>query len=159
MTESFNVSIKDDLYEGILWLKFSPFNNEKPFYCCVCYLPPSDSTRNIDHGDFYDTLLFQIHTYCKDDFFYVCGDFNSRCGNLEDYIAGIDLIPERDVVDFTVNKDGERFCEFHIDSNCCIMNDRNYKKNDYTFISTQGSSDLEPWDHSSCTKILNKRRS
>ena len=151
VTESFNVSIIDDLYDGILWLKFSPFNNEKPFYCCVCYLPPSDSTRNIDHGDFYDTFLFQIHTYCKDDFFYVCGDFNSRCGNLEDYIAGVDLIPERDVVDLTVNKDGERFCEFLIDSNCCIMNGRNYKKNDYTFISTQGSSVVDycvtPYEH------------
>ena len=88
ITQIYNVSIIDEIFEGILWLKFCPRTNDKPFYCCICYLPPSDSTRNIDPGEFYDTLLFQIHSYCKDDFFYLCGDFNGRCGDLED------LLPE-----------------------------------------------------------------
>ena len=74
-------------------------------------MPPSDSTRNIDPGEFYDTLLFQIHNYCKDDFSYLCGDFDSRCGDLEDFIAGVDSIPDRNVIDYTINKEGERFCE------------------------------------------------
>ena len=106
-------------------------------------MPPSDSTRNIDPGEFYDTLLFQIHNYCKDAFFYLCGDFNRRCGDLEDFIARVDSIPDRNVIDYTINKEGERFCEFLIDSNCCMMNGRNCQNNDFTFISTSGSSVID----------------
>ena len=143
ITQIYNVSIIDETFEGILWLKFCPRTNDKPFYCCICYLPPSDSTRNIDPGEFYDTLLFQIHSYCKDDFFYLCGDFNGRCGDLEDFIAGVDSIPDRNVVDYTINKECERFCEFLIDSNCCMTNGRNCQNNDFTFISTSGSSVID----------------
>ena len=66
----------------------------------MCLLSPEE---------FYDTLLYQSHTYynCKDELLYICGDFNGRCGNLEDYIAGIDHIPERDVIDYMINKEGE----------------------------------------------------
>ena len=110
ITQLYNISIIDETFEGILWLKFSPHTNEKPFYCCICYLPPSDSTRNIDPGDFYDTLLFQIHSHCKGDFCYHCGDFNSRCGDLEDFNAGVDSIPNPNVIDYTINKEGERLC-------------------------------------------------
>ncbi len=31
----------------------------------------------------------------------MCGDFNSRVGNASDFIEGVDMIPERDTVDFT----------------------------------------------------------
>ena len=95
-----------------MWLHFRPITDAKAFYFCVCYLPPSDSTRNIDHGEFYDTLLYQSFSHCKDELFYICGDFNGRCEDLDDYIAGVDCIPERDVIDFTINKEGERLCDF-----------------------------------------------
>ena len=75
--------------------------------------------------------------------FYICGDFNSRCGDLEDFIAGVDSIPDQNVIDYTINKEGERFCEFLIDSNCCMMNGRNCQNNDFTFISTSGSSVID----------------
>ena len=41
---------------------------------------------------------------------------------------------------FHVNKEGERICDFLIDTDCCILNGRNCAKNDYTFIGSQGSS-------------------
>ena len=44
------------------------------------------------------------------------------------------------MVDFHVNKEGERLCDFLIDTDCCILNGRNCAKNDYTFIGSQGSS-------------------
>lgn len=100
---------------------------------------------------YYDTLLYQSFSYCKDELFYICGDFNGRCGDLEDYIAGVDCIPERDVVDYTVNKEGERLCDFLIDSNCCIMNGRNSLKNNFTFVGSQGASVVDycftPYKH------------
>ena len=39
-----------------------------------------------------------------------------------------------------MNKEGEIFCDFLIDTNCCIPNGRNYLVNDYTFVGPQGSS-------------------
>ena len=123
-----------------MWLHFRPIADAKQFYFCVCYLPPSGSTRNNDHAEFYDTLLYQSFSYCNDELFYICGDFNGCCGDLEDYVAGVDCIPERDVVDYTINKEEERLCDFLVDSNCCIMNGRNCLENNFTYIGTQGAS-------------------
>ncbi|CAG2189035.1 unnamed protein product [Mytilus edulis] len=48
--------------------------------------------------------------------------------------------PQRNVVDFTPNSYGDLFCEFLSNINCCILNGRNFINNDYTFVSTRGSS-------------------
>ena len=44
------------------------------------------------------------------------------------------------MIDYCMNKEGETFCDFLIDTNCCIPNGRNYLVNDYTFVGPQGSS-------------------
>ena len=107
----------------------------------------SEFSTNFDYISIYEQLKFHAQL------FYICGDFNGRCGNLEDYIAGIDHIPERDVIDYTINKEGERLCDFLVDSNCCIMNGRNCKENNFTFVSTQGASVVDycitPYEHMS----------
>lgn len=72
--------------------------------------------------------------------FTICGDFNPRCSNFEDYIVGVNRISERQVADFTSNKYGELLCEFMIDSNCCMLNGRNFLKYNYTCIKLQGIS-------------------
>ena len=100
----------------------------------------SDSTRSVDLIELYDTLMYQVHVYCKDKQFFICGDFNSRVGDLEDFIPGVDSLPERNVVDFHINKEGEQLCDFLINTDCCILNGRNNIKNDYTFVGPQGSS-------------------
>ena len=52
---------------------------------------------------------------------------------------------------YTINKECERFCEFLINSHCCMMNGRNCQNNDFTFISTSGSSVIDfcvvPYDY------------
>ena len=78
--------------------------------------------------------------YCKGSLFFLCGDFNARVSNLEDFILGIDKIPERYGIDFKCNKYGEQLCDFLINSNCCILNGRGYKNNGFTFVNTQGTS-------------------
>lgn len=138
----FTVSVQDDSTEGILWLKFIARNGPGSFLTCVCYLPPIDSTRGIDANEFFDQLICQIHQYCKDSMFYICGDFNARCSDLQDFIAGVDSIPERQVIDFTTNKYGELLCEFLIDSSCCMLNGRNpvLSSNNFTCVRSQGAS-------------------
>ena len=100
--------------------------------CSVFYLPPANSTRNIGCSDVLDILTCQIHEYASESVFYLCGDFNARISNLDDFIAGFDSIPDRHVVDFNTNKHGEILCEFLIHSNRCVLNGHNYKNNDVT---------------------------
>jgi hypothetical protein len=32
---------------------------------------------------------------------YICGDFNGRIGDNDDYIVGVDTLPKREIIDFT----------------------------------------------------------
>ena len=70
----------------------------------------------------------------------LCGDFNARISNFDDFIAGVDFIPDRHIVDFNYNKHGNDLVEFLINSNCCVLNGRNYTSNDFTFIWPQWAS-------------------
>ena len=70
----------------------------------------------------------------------VFGDFNARVGNAEDFIAGVDDIPERDVIDFNKNQYCDVFIDFLISTNMCILNGRNYKTNNFTSVSCKGSA-------------------
>ena len=138
--EQFNIVIEDDTVEGILWLKFVSKIDEAVLHTCVCYLPPKESSRNIDADDFFDNLICQMHQYCKNDLFYICGNFNARCSDFQDFIEGVDYIQSRHIIDFTSYKYGELLCEFLINTNCCILNGRNMLSNDYTCIKGQGAS-------------------
>ena len=65
---------------------------------------------------------------------------NSRCGDMTDYIEGVDNIPDRDIIDYDVNSHGDNLIDFLIGSNCCMLNGRNYVCNDFTRIGTTGRS-------------------
>ncbi|XP_053403285.1 uncharacterized protein LOC128558364 [Mercenaria mercenaria] len=81
-----------------------------------------------------------VYEFLNDGIVFICGDFNSRCSDHEDYICGVDNIPERNVVDFTSNAYGDLFIDFLINTNMCMLNGRNFTKNDFTSISSKGSS-------------------
>ncbi|CAC5377479.1 unnamed protein product [Mytilus coruscus] len=72
--------------------------------------------------------------------FYVCGDLNSRCWELNDFVEGVDTSPERKVVDYKTNNYDSIYCEFLADINCCMLNGRNTSHNDFTYVSTRGLS-------------------
>ena len=151
----FDIRKVDESIDGILWLCFSERKNEDNcFFVCVVYLPPEHSARSVNIHDFFDTLMTQIHTVPCGKQFFLCGDWNSRVADIDDYIQGIDYLPERNVVDFTPNSYGEIFCEFLSNINCCILNGRNCIKNDFTFVSTRGSSVVDycvvPYENLSC---------
>ena len=89
---------------------------------CVCYLPPENSSRRTDANVFYDTLLADLYKYQNLGTIFICGDFNGRCGNLEDFISGVDNIEHRNVIDFKTNLYGEILIEFLINSYMCMLN-------------------------------------
>ncbi len=64
----------------------------------------------------------------------------SRLGDRLDFIAGVDAVPEREVIDFTRNAYGELFSDFLINVNCCVLNGRNTVTNDFTSVRRQGGS-------------------
>ncbi|CAG2219168.1 unnamed protein product [Mytilus edulis] len=138
---TFNIDIEDESTDGIIWIKFVEKNNDSnKFYVSVVYLPPEFSARSTNAYEFFDTLMSQIYSIPNGCPFYICGDFNSRIGDMEDYIPGVDNLPEREVIDFKANSYGEIFCEFLSNVNCCVLNGRNHISNDYTYVSTRGSS-------------------
>ncbi|CAG2223097.1 unnamed protein product [Mytilus edulis] len=98
--EMFDIGVLDTSFEGILWVSFKHKNSDFRFNICVAYLPPENSTRQVDKDVFFDTLITQVYEHQNSGPFFICGDFNSRCGDENDYIVGVDDLCPRDVVDF-----------------------------------------------------------
>jgi len=138
LLDLYDVNIIDDTVEGILWLNVKEKQSYFNLCTCVCYLPPSNSSRQTDVCNFYDTLLTNIYISESDGPMFICGDFNSRIGDLDDFICGVDDLPEREIIDFSSNSYGDKLLEFLVESNMCVLNGRNTSKNDYTSISTKG---------------------
>ena len=118
----FQVSVLDRSYEGILWLKLVNKEDGQVLLPCVCYLPPENSSRAFDVNAFYEHLLVNMYQYQKESIIFICGDFNSRCGELDDFIVGVDNVMHRNILDFTVNHYGR------------------FNKCDFTSISVKGHS-------------------
>ena len=85
-------------------------------------------------------MLSDIYKYQNDGLVYVCGDFNSRCGDLDDFIRGVDDVCDRNVIDFSLNSYGKILIEFLINTNMCMLNGRGSGNNDFTSVSTIGNA-------------------
>ena len=75
-------------------------------------------------NNFYDSLLTDIYKYQNGGLIYVCGDFNSRGGDLDDFIRGVDEVCDREVIDFSLNKYGKILIDFFITTNMCLLKGR-----------------------------------
>ena len=76
----------------------------------MCYLPPSSSSRGDCAEQFLDCLGAQITLYRNLGTVCVCGDFNARCGNLQDISLLCDTeIPPYKVLDVEQNSHGKQF--------------------------------------------------
>ena len=140
LSKFYNISILDKSVEGILWIKLQSLSSNEVLLACVCYLPPQGSSRYVNVYEFYDALITQVYQYQNMGSYFICGDFNSRCGSSLDYVEGVDDVPSRDIVDHTLNAFGEELIDFMIKSNCCMLNGRNNKNNAYTCFRPAGQS-------------------
>ena len=138
--EDFDVDILESSFEGILWLSLKSKLKKQNLNICVCYLPPLNSSRQIDAQSFYDCLLTSVYRYQNDGELFICGDFNSRCGDMQDFIEGVDDIEYRKVLDYSINTYGHFLIDFLISSNMCMLNGRHNSLDEYTCISPVGSS-------------------
>ena len=116
-----DVSVLDDTSEGILWLKLNHRFENVTLLSCVCYLPPGNSSRRIDVNTYFDSLLTDICNYQNPGSIFICGNFNSRCGELDDFISGVDHIEHRNVIDFKTNFYGEVSIDFFLLIPTCVF--------------------------------------
>ena len=118
-------------------------NRQRPknsFITCICYPEPSHSTYHVIANDYFDNLLCQISQYQDINPFYMCGHFNARCGDLSDFIKGIDNLPLMYLIDYSYNANSDMVIDFLINVNCCIVNCRNSVHSYFTFESPRGCS-------------------
>ena len=85
-----------------------------------------------------DMVLGELDFFIRNEgIIYVCGDFNSRCGDLDDFIRSVDCLPDCDILDFNLNKYGEMLIDFLINTNICFLNGRGINT-DFTSVFTNG---------------------
>lgn len=106
------------------------------------YLSPENSLWGRDSINFFSHLISLIYSCSESDFTIVCGDFNARLGDLDDFIPDVDDLCSRLSIDSVKNKHGEALIEFLKEVKMCIVNGRVGLANndDYTCISVRGRS-------------------
>ena len=94
-------------YDGILGISLiSKTTDYSIAVFFATYLTPESSTWGRDATGFYAHLLGQIYIHSDYDAMMVCGDMNSRIGQLSESILGLDEIPNRAISDQTTTQHG-----------------------------------------------------
>ena len=127
--------------EDRIWIKLTKefFCTENDIYLCACYIPPDNSlylkSKNID---ILDMLEDDITTFPAEANIIICGDLNSRTGNLSESIRHDDnrhiplpeLLPcdtyvkERLSEDRITNARGKQLLDFCLSTQLKILNGR-----------------------------------
>ena len=127
----------NDEPEGILWIELNHKLTKECLKFCVCYLPPNNSTRAVNAEEFFHTFMYHVFEHQSNALITVFGDFYVRVGDQEDFIAGVDTIPMRDVVDYSKNQNCDLLIDFLIRTSMCILNGRNFKCDNFTSVSAK----------------------
>ena len=118
------------------WVKLfgKHFDLKTDLLICVCYIIPSNSSRNVlVENSIFDDILDNIanfqSTYGEDKYsFMILGDFNSRTGNLHDFVEddnvellNLNILPDDYIADrfltrynkdLNVNSNGRLLIDF-----------------------------------------------
>ena len=141
LLSTFNVSVFDKSYDGILGISLISKNTDYSLAIFATYLPPESSSWGRDATAFYAHLLGEIYMLNDFDSIIICGDMNSRIGQLSDSISMLDEIPQRSALDKTTNQHGHTFIEFLNDAKFCVLNGRLCTENDnFTSVSIRGKA-------------------
>ena len=137
---TYNISILDKSYDGILALLFKDKVTSFCFALYCCYLPPENSPYGRDNTAFFTHLLSLIYLHSYVDCYFTCGDYNARISNRQDAISSIDDIPQRKTIDTVLNKHGEAFLDFLLESRMVVTPGRVTGNLDFTSCSVRGAS-------------------
>ena len=162
----YNVQVIDNCYDGILCIKFENVEDKSSFIVCSCYLPPENSPYGRDAVSFYAHLLSLIYLYKSAvNGFYICGDLNSRIGNMSDIVGDIDCMTDRTNIDVVINQHGKCLVEFLQEALFCTVNGRitvnsdGYTSRgssvvDYILVPHEQIDHCVSWKVLPCTKVI-----
>ena len=102
----FKVVITDKCYEGILCISLTHKHSDFDITVIVTYLPPENSVWGRDSSSFFSHLLSLVYSSVDSDIIVICGDFNARISNLDNYKPDIDDITRRISIDNVINEHG-----------------------------------------------------
>ena len=144
-----NLELVDVNYKGIIWLKLKSnfICSDNDTFICLTYVPPEDSSlyKNVNSSlfefDFFEQLSNDYRRYSDRGDVYLTGDYNSRTGELPDFIPDINLnryvdMPDDDIEtrisncplrknqDKHVNSFGHKLLSFCKENNVLIANGR-----------------------------------
>ena len=131
--------------EGIIWFKLPKEHTGTQYdiYLCCTYIPPINSPRHLlSDENMFDVLYGDILKYNDLGYCIIYGDFNSRCGDLSDFIDSfndtedidcmnyntdvklIDITVPRSSEDGVINVYGRKLIDFCIAHDLYIVNGR-----------------------------------
>lgn len=140
LLNAFNISVVDKLFDGILAVKLELKTNNCSILLMSCYLPPENSVWGYDAEGYFNHVLHIIYSQ-ECNMTLLMGDFNSRVGNLKDYVNEIDQLLPRDIKDIHINSHGRVFIDFIIETKLCIVNGWVCSPaNDFTCLTSRGAS-------------------
>ena len=158
------VSRQPNVYEDSIWLKIDKnlFGTNKDIYLCNFYLPPENSSSNINSDlDKWDLLEREIQMFNTKGFVLLCGDLNARTGTQLDFIpldsrdAFFNLphnyvtdpltIRSRCNLDTKVNNFGKKLLDMCIGKSLQIINGRTCGDffGNYTCLKYNGNSTVD----------------
>ena len=93
----------------------------------------------MDIEERFQILCEQMQRFQAEGQVIVCGDFNARCGGLQDVDDANGVVHERVNIDPVANEQGELLAECLLSSGFCLVNGRK-SRDDFTCISARGAS-------------------
>ena len=89
-------------------------------------------------------LLSIMYEHSDVDVNIICGDFNSRIGDLKDFVPSLDNITDRQCLDFLKASHYIDFIDFLMESKMCVVNDSvSSELQNFTSISKKGCSVID----------------
>ncbi|CAC5423117.1 unnamed protein product [Mytilus coruscus] len=148
-----------ELNDGIILLKLDHnfFATDKDIFICFSYVPHERSNYyQLCDIDFHDIIESIVNNYSDKGIVMVCGDLNSRIGELSDFLLSDDLdkyvesvehvvnpiISDRHSMDKTVNAFGRKLLQMCFNTGLVVANGRlcNDKDGNFTFCTAKGRS-------------------
>ena len=121
--------------EDVLWVKLSNVASGVDMVLAVCYIPPISSGREVCLEERWQCLSEQVSKYASLGTVLLCGDFNARCGCVEE----VEGLGDRQSEDQVINEQGRALLDFTRSLGLCVANGR-AGSGDFTCISSKGCS-------------------
>ncbi|CAC5374406.1 unnamed protein product [Mytilus coruscus] len=156
LTDGISIDRELDCGVVVIKLKHEFFNTANDIYICFSYIPHEKSNfYNKCDVDFYDIIESVCLEFKEKGSFLVCGDLNSRIGEIDDvlsndnldlYLDSVDhvetpIVPKRHSVDKTVNVFGRKLLQLCYNTELTIANGRlGNRVGRFTFCTMNGRS-------------------